>query len=203
MPIILDFSMESKLLGKARAENLSGVYGNILEVGFGTGQSLSHYPKTVKKISTVDKNKILNKKAQFRINKAKILVENYIANAENLPFTNNSFDCVVSHMTLCTITNARTAMNEVFRVLKPGGKFFFLEHGACPDIIIKRWQDRWNPIQKIIGGGCNCNRYIDEIIESSGLKILELNNYHMGDAPKILDYMFQGFAIKEQNKSGS
>jgi ubiquinone/menaquinone biosynthesis C-methylase UbiE len=200
--MLLDLSMESKLLGKARTKNLASAYGSVLEVGFGTGQSLTHYPPTVEKISTVDKNTVLNKKAQFRINKASISVKNYIANAEKLPFVDNSFDCVVSHMTLCTIADVNTAMNELYRVLKTGGKFFFLEHGACPDVKIKRWQDRWNPIQNIIGGGCNCNRYIDQIIASSGLKIIELENYHMGDAPKILDYMFEGVAIKERKKSG-
>ncbi len=198
-PILLDLSMESKQLGKARAKNLVNAHGRILEIGFGTGQSLEHYPQIVQKISTVDTNKILNKKAQFRISKASIDVQNHIANAEKLPFADGHFDCVVSHMTLCTIEDVNAAMKEVVRVLKPGGKFFFLEHGACPDIKIKKWQDRWNPIQRIIGGGCNCNRYIDLIIESSGLKIIELENYHMGDAPKILDYMFQGVAVKEIN----
>jgi len=193
----MDHASDSDAMATARSENLKNVRGNILEIGFGVGHSLAHYPPNVEKVSILDSNKKMLSKATKRIERSDINITTYVADTSFLPFADQTFEHVVSHMTLCSILDVREALFEVHRILKKGGYFVFLEHGACPDKKTNRWQGYWNPIQKVIGGGCNCNRDIDTLIASSGLEIIELKNYHMGDAPKVLDYMYQGVAIKK------
>lgn len=196
MPLLFDRLMEIAPLIAARKKALEGISGNILEIGFGTGLSLRHYPEEVQKITTVDTNIGLNKKAIVRIAETGIAVENHVLNAEKLPFADNYFDNIVSQMTLCSIDDVAGAARELLRVLKPGGTFYFMEHGASPDSNVKKWQDRWNPIQKVIGGGCRCNRHIDHLIQDAGFQITHMENYYMGETPKRLGYMFQGKATK-------
>jgi SAM-dependent methyltransferase len=196
MPLLFDRLMEIEPLIDARRRALAGISGNIIEIGFGTGLSLRHYPKSVKKITTVDTNEGLNKKALARIKETGVTVENHVLSAETLPFADSYFDNIVSQMTLCSIDDVAGAVSELYRVLKPGGGFYFLEHGASPDPQVRKWQDRWNPIQKVIGGGCRCNRHIKHIIEEGGFEITQLENYYLGETPKRLGFMFQGLAIK-------
>jgi ubiquinone/menaquinone biosynthesis C-methylase UbiE len=113
----------------------------------------------------------------------------------HLPFANHSFDSVVSTMTLCSIENPAPALAEIRRVLKPNGQFIFLEHGRSDDPHLARWQDRLNPLQKIIGAGCNMNRRIDELITTSGFEISRLDRFLTPEAPRLLAEMYSGVAM--------
>lgn len=201
IPFLLSQSSDSEQMIKARSENLHSVHGKVMEIGFGAGFSLACYPSHLKSLTATDYSPALLAKAEDRIKQAHLDVDCLVANAEQLPFPDQSFDCVVSHLTLCSIENIDVALKEIKRVLKDGGTFHFLEHGACHEKSIKKWQDRFNPIQRFIGGGCNCNRPIDHLIENAGFAITGLKNYHMGDAPKFLDFMYQGIAVKNKPPS--
>jgi ubiquinone/menaquinone biosynthesis C-methylase UbiE len=113
-----------------------------------------------------------------------------------LPYDDRSFDFAVSTWTLCTIPDPVKALREVRRVLKPDGVFLFLEHGRSEDESVAAWQDRLNPIQNIIGCGCNLNRRIDQLIIQAGLKIMMLDRFHMQNVPRLVGEMYKGRATR-------
>jgi ubiquinone/menaquinone biosynthesis C-methylase UbiE len=116
--------------------------------------------------------------------------------AENLPFPDQQFETVVSTWTLCTIPDPVLALHEVGRVLKPGGRFLFLEHGRSDDRTIAAWQDRLNPIQNVMGCGCHLNRQIDRLITQSGLTIAHLDRFSMQGVPRLVGEMYRGTATR-------
>ncbi|NJL16264.1 MAG: methyltransferase domain-containing protein [Nitrospira sp.] len=117
--------------------------------------------------------------------------------AEQLPYQDQIFDTVVSTWTLCTIPDPVLALREVGRVLKPGGRLLFLEHGRSDDRTIAVWQDRLNPIQNVLGCGCNLNRRIDQLIIQAGLTIAHLDRFSMPNVPRLAGEMYRGTAGKE------
>ena len=143
--------------------------------GAGTGNrnrtEPPHYPETVTQLHAVDPANLLPKTVTQRSTSQSFPIRIQHVTAESLPYADRSFDFVVSTWTLCTIPDPVQALQEVRRVLKPGGTFLFLEHGRSEDREIAAWQDRLNPIQNIIGCGCNLNRQIDQLITQAGLKI--------------------------------
>jgi ubiquinone/menaquinone biosynthesis C-methylase UbiE len=188
--------MSLPALAQHRKEVLEGVSGNILEIGFGTGLNLAHYPAGIHKITTVDVNAGMNTLAQKRIDQSSIEVENLTLSGENLPMEDESFDSVVSTWTMCSITNIDQAMREIYRVLRPGGRLFFIEHGLSDDPRVQKWQNRLNPLQKIWADGCHMNRKINEIIEEPKFRIAKLDQFYMQNSPKCLGYTYKGSAIK-------
>lgn len=192
-----DFLMSMPHLAQHRKEVLEGVSGNILEIGFGTGLNLAHYPASIKKIITVDVNPGMNALAQKRIDQSSIEVENLNLNGENLPMEDESFDSVVSTWTMCSIKNIDQALCEIYRVLKPGGRLFFIEHGLSDDPNVQKWQNRLNPLQKIFGDGCHINRKINNIIDKPNMIIERLQQFYMAKSPKCLGYTYKGSAIKQ------
>jgi len=114
--------------------------------------------------------------------------------AERLPFPDARFDCVVSTWTLCSIPDALAALREVRRVLEPGGLFVFLEHGRSDDPRVARWQERFNPIQRVIGVGCNLNRPIDTLVRDAGFAITRLDRYVIEGEPRLMAEMYRGTA---------
>lgn len=196
MPLLFDKLMISEPRNRAREEYLAEVSGKVLEIGFGTGLNLRYYPAGVTHLTTVDVNEGLNKRAARRIADSPIEIDNRILDGQDMPFGDASFDCVVSGYTLCSIPDLGRALKEMYRVLRPGGKLYFLEHGLSDDPKVQKWQNRLNPLQKIIGAGCNMNRDITSLIETAGFKIARLKRYNMQDDPKILGSMYQGIAEK-------
>ena len=191
-----DIIMSMPALAPHRKEVLEGVSGNILEIGFGSGLNLAHYPAGIKKITTVDVNAGMNTLAQKRIEQSSIEVESLTLSGENLPMVDESFDSVVSTWTMCSIKNIDQAMSEIYRVLRPGGRLFFIEHGLSDDPKVQKWQNRLNPLQKIWADGCHMNRKINRIIEEPNLRIVKMDQFYMENSPKCLGYTYKGSAIK-------
>ncbi len=192
----MNLTMSGKAFQEQRHAVLKSVDGKILEIGFGSGLNLPHYPKQVKKLVTVDPNLGMSRYTQKQIAKFDIEVDRQILSSESLPMADESFDTVVSTWTLCSITDIEAALLEVKRVLKPSGQFIFLEHGLSPDAKVRRWQNRLNGIQKIIGDGCHLNRDMRKLVEEAGFSKLEVENFYFPKAPRFLGYMYQGVAIK-------
>lgn len=186
--------MSKDVFARARQRLLNPVHGNVLEIGFGTGLNLAYYPTKIEKLTTVDISSGMNRRAQRRIADSPIKLENCVLNGESLPMERDQFDCIVSTWTLCSIAQVDQALKEIRRVLKPEGKFFFIEHGLSPDPQIQRWQHRLNPIQKVIGCGCRLDRNMKDIIVSQGWILRELHEYYMENAPKTHGYMYEGIA---------
>ncbi|KST65764.1 class I SAM-dependent methyltransferase [Mastigocoleus testarum] len=195
LPYLLDWSLSVPSVGKYRQEVLANVEGEVLEIGFGTGLNLSYYPESIRKIITIDSNPGVHKLAQKRIGKSSITVDHRILSGENLPMADNTFDSVVSTWTLCSIHYVEQALKEIYRVLKPGGKFFFIEHGLSNEPEVQVWQNRLNPVQKVIGDGCHLNRNIRQIIEQQFSKV-SLEEFYLENEPKFLGYTYKGIATK-------
>jgi len=193
-PWLLDLAMSSPMLREPRARALAPARGRILEIGFGTGRNLTHYPSTVKRIEAIDPDLDLDRLSLPRIAHAAIDVDFHHLNAEHLPFEDARFDTVVSTFTLCSIPDVAHALREVRRVLKPGGQFLFLEHGRAPDAKVARWQDRLNRAWMPLAGGCHLNRPVRQLIEGAGLEIGPVRNYYLRRVPKFAGYLAEGLA---------
>jgi SAM-dependent methyltransferase len=195
-PRLLDKLLSTPEMGKYRRRALASVRGNTLEVGFGTGLNLPYYPGTVTKLTGIDCEDMLPGKVQKRIVISPFAVTRMQIDATGrLPFDDRNFDSVVSTLTLCSLSNTAPALAEIRRVLKPDGRFVFFEHGRSEDARVARRQDRYNPIQKIIGAGCNLNRRIDRLIETAGFEIRSLERFIMPDTPRIMAEMYCGIAV--------
>ena len=195
-PRICDCLLDQPLVAEHRRQLLAAAAGEGLEIGFGTGLNLPHYPQAVRKITTVDPNVGMHKLAQRRIKQTKIEVDLRVLSGERLPFDDNTFDFAVSTFTLCSIANVVQALSEVLRVLKPGGRFLFLEHGLCPDSNVQQWQRRLNWLQMRLADGCRLDRNIKELVAAQPFSSVEVNEFYLERTPKTHGYIFRGIATK-------
>lgn len=196
-PRLMEWVMAGEEFNRLRSEFLASVHGEVLELGLGTGLNLSHYPRTITELHAVDPASLLPKVVAARSARVSFPVRFQQQTAETLPYIDRRFDYVVSTWTLCTIPDAARALQEVARVLKPGGKLLFLEHGRSDDQKVAAWQDRLNSIQNVIGCGCNLNRQIDRLVTQSGLMITHLDRFSMKDVPRLGGEMYRGTAVRE------
>jgi ubiquinone/menaquinone biosynthesis C-methylase UbiE len=195
-PNLIDRVMSGESFANYRRQVLADASGNVLEIGFGTGLNLAYYPADlIDRITTIDVNAGMNRLAQKRISASNIPVDFQVLDGERLPMADSSFDTVVSTWTLCSIKAVDRAIAEIYRVLKPGGKFLFIEHGLSNEPNIQTWQHRITPIQKIIGEGCHLDRDIKALI-SQQFADLEVREFYAADTPKIGGYFYQGIATK-------
>jgi ubiquinone/menaquinone biosynthesis C-methylase UbiE len=189
--------MSSKVLREPRRRTLAAASGRILEIGFGTGMNLGHYPPGVSRIEAIDPDLDLDRYSQPRIAASNIAVDFHHLNAEHLPFASASFDTVTCTLTLCSIPDVVHALAEIRRVLVPGGQFLFLEHGLSPDAGVARWQQRLNPLQNRIGGGCHLNRDTGQLVRGSGLTLHDPSHYYLRGVPRFAGYMTEGRAVND------
>ena len=196
-PRMLDWALGSPEANEQRQITLAQANGNVLEIGFGTGLNLRYYPAAVTKLTALDSENFRPDVVQKRIAKAQMPVEQVQLDASgNLPFADASFDTVVTTWTLCSIAHVDEALLEMRRVLKLDGVLLFCEHGRSDDTKTARWQDRLNPLQKIVGCGCNMNRAMDRLIRKAGFEIVTLDRFVMANSPRILGEMYRGVARK-------
>ena len=194
-PRLLDWVMSGPEFAQYRRELLADVEGEVLEIGFGTGLNLAYYPETVRKLIAIDPNAGMNQLARRRVESASIEVESRQLSGENLPLADNSFDSVVCTWTLCSIAQVEQALQEIHRVLKPGGRFFFIEHGLSNEPPIQTWQHRLTPLQKRIADGCHLDRDIEQLVAQQ-FQTLLLKQFYGENLPKIGGYFYQGVATK-------
>lgn len=188
--------MSSESMTNYRQRLLNEVSGDVLEIGFGTGLNLPHYPDAVTSLTTVDPNEGMSAIAQKRIDASPIPVKTRAISGEQLPMPEASFDNVVCTWTLCSIPNVEQALREAYRVLKPGGKFFFIEHGLSSEGNIARLQNWVTPVQKIVADGCHLNRKIDALV-SEVFDQVESEEFYADDLPKLMGYFYRGVATKQ------
>jgi ubiquinone/menaquinone biosynthesis C-methylase UbiE len=195
LPRITNRVMNRRDLRPIRDRVCAGLDGEVLEIGFGSGLNVRHYPPAVTRVRAVDPATLGRRLAADRVAASAVPVEYIGLDGQALPLEPASVDHVVSTWTLCTIPDVERALGEVRRVLRPGGSLHFVEHGLSPDARVARWQDRLTPLQRRLAGGCHLNRPIDRLLDGSGLELAGLTTYYL-EGPKPLGYTFEGRAIK-------
>jgi ubiquinone/menaquinone biosynthesis C-methylase UbiE len=168
--------------------------GEVLEIGFGTGINLEFYPAAVTGVTALDPMEELTERIRKRIASSTIPLRQFALRADGeLPFDNDSFDTVITTWTLCSIPDPIKALREMGRVLKPSGRYLFLEHGLSALPNTAKWQNRLNPCWCRFADGCNMNRAIDELVREAGLEILKLDRFKW-KGPRILTEGYRGVA---------
>jgi ubiquinone/menaquinone biosynthesis C-methylase UbiE len=193
-PKFYDFVVKHKVFDPLRENILSAAEGNILEIGIGTGLNLELYPKQVTEITAIDPNPGMERELKDRLKKRRVQVHFFRASAESLPFDDQSFQTVVSTLTMCTIPDLQKALAEIRRVLKPTGKFLFLEHGLSRDARVANLQFALNPLQRRIGCGCQLTVDVEQELRKAGLEIHSIKQYYVPKAPKFIGSVYEGVA---------
>ena len=185
--------MQAPALDKVRRSLVPLARGKVLEVGIGSGLNLPYYDSSVN-LTGIDPSLELQSYARSVAEESGISVDFLAQGGEEMALDDNSFDTVLITWTLCTIPDPMKALSEIRRVLKPTGQVIFAEHGIAPDIGIARWQTRINPAWKMIGGGCNLNRPIEQLYEDAGFKFSSIERGYL-PGPKVATYNYRGVAV--------
>ncbi len=196
LPRVQNKVMDSKDLRAARARVCSALWGDVVEVGFGTGLNAPYYPESVRRIAAVEPSWLCMRLAEPRIAATSAKIELAGLNGEALHLPSNEFDTALSTWTLCTIPDVKAALAEIRRVLKPGGTFHFLEHGRAPDARVALWQARIEPMRKHLVGGCHVTREISDLVERAGFQLVKVRTYYMSGELRVFGYTFEGMATK-------
>lgn len=159
----------------------------------GSGLNLPFYGTRVTQLVGIEPAQRLMDMAREAASRQQLSVQLINASAQSIPLPDHQFDTVVSTWTLCSIPDPLQALREMRRVMKPGGRLLFAEHGRAPEESVRKWQDRLTPIWKRIGGGCHLNRNIHELIEGAGFEIEHLQTGYM-KGPKPMTFMYEGRA---------
>jgi ubiquinone/menaquinone biosynthesis C-methylase UbiE len=167
--------------------------GRVLEIGIGSGLNLPLYSQNVQQVIGLDPSPKLLEMARRVKRRSLPLVDFIEGSAEEIPLESAAVDTVVTTWTLCSIPDAARALREMHRVLKPGGRLLFVEHGRAPDPNVVWWQDRLTPIWKCVGGGCHLNRPIGALIEGTGFRFERFETGYM-PGPKPMTFMYEGSA---------
>jgi len=176
-----------------RARVCAGLAGDVIEVGFGSGLNVAHYPETVRGVWAIEPSDVAWKMAQPRIATGPVPVHRAGLDGQRLSMPDCRYDSALSTFTMCTIPDLDAALTELRRVLRPGGTLHFVEHGRSPDARIARWQDRLQPINGRLAGGCHLDRPIADHIRNSGWKIEQLDRFYLVK-PSPFTYAFLGTA---------
>jgi SAM-dependent methyltransferase len=198
VPRIVDKALGTEQVHEERARVCAGLQGRVLEIGFGSGLNVQHYPAAVTEVSAVEPNDDAWRLAQRRIAGGSTPVVRSGLDGQRLDEPDQSFDQVLSTFTLCTIPDHVAALGEAHRVLRPGGVIRFVEHGLAPEERIRTWQRRLEPVQRRVAGGCHLTRNPLEALAAVGFVVHDVDcGYEPGPAfVKPLGYLYRGTATR-------
>ncbi len=195
LPHFINRACGAPAILKQRQKVVPQARGRVLEVGMGSGINLQYYdPDQVEFVFGLEPSEGMRKKAQKNLESSPVEVRWLDLPGEEVPLDDDSVDTVMLTFTLCTIPDWRAALEQMRRVLKPGGTLLFCEHGEAPDENVRRWQDRLNPIWQVIGGGCNLNRPIPTCLEEGGFAISKIETRYLPATPRFAGYNYWGAA---------
>lgn len=194
MPRFINCVCGMSEISDQRQKVVPGAEGLVVEIGIGSGLNLPHYdPAKVSKVIGIDPDEQMWKAGRDRISQSAVPVERVGLSGEQIPLEKHTADTVLVTYSLCTIPDAVAALQEMRRILKPGGRLLFLEHGAAPEEGVRKWQARIDPVWKRLAGGCHSGRPIPQLLDQAGWKIDELSEGYIS-GPKPLAYNYWGSA---------
>jgi len=195
LPHVIHLACGTKPVLKQREKIVPQAEGRILEIGMGSGINIGYYkPNKVEKLWGLEPSIGMRKKAKARVEAAPFELEWLDLPGEEIPLDNKSVDTIVLTYTLCTIPDWLSAVKQMRRVLKPGGKLLFSEHGKAPDLAVRKWQERINPYWMKVAGGCHLNRDIPNLLREGGFEINEMETLYVPKTPKVAAFTYWGYA---------
>jgi len=186
LPRIINFACGLKSQDPLRERVCEGLEGEVVEIGFGSGLNVPFYSANVQRVAAVEPADTGWKLAAKRLSASSVPVERSGLDGQSLPFADDSFDSALSTWTMCTIPDLDAALAELRRVLRPGATLHFVEHGLAPDEKVRRWQHRFEPMQKRAFGGCHLTRPIVPLLTNAGFTIKDVEEFYEDGAPKFL-----------------
>jgi SAM-dependent methyltransferase len=197
LPVLIDLACGSGHMRRLRRQVVPRAGGDVLEVGIGTGRNLPFYDRSrVRSLVGVEPSLRMHRLTLERAREAGLDVQLVGLTAERLPVADAAFDCVVCTFTLCSIPDPVAALREVRRVLVPGGRLLFAEHGRAPDADVAAWQARLTPWWRKVAGGCCLDRDVPALLRAAGFRAEFQQRYLAG--PKVAAYHYWGEAVADE-----
>jgi SAM-dependent methyltransferase len=193
VPALIDLSMRNKRLRPYRERVAGAAEGRVLDVGVGSGLNLPFYARNAQEIFGLDPSPRLLTRAQTNAQHFHNPVHLIEGSAERIPLADRSLDTIVMTWTGCSIPEVCTALEEMRRVLKIGGRLLFVEHGRAPEASVAGWQDRLDPFWHRLSGGCHLNRKIDDLLSDAGFRIDRLETMYI-PGPRLMTFLYEGAA---------
>ena len=196
---------EEACLMEWRRRLLEQAHGDVLEVGAGTGANIQFYSDKVASLVLSEPDKYMRQRlTQQAAHDPSGNVRVVAGTAEQIESPDESFDCIVTTLVCCSVSNLGTCLNEFRRVLRPGGNLVFLEHVAAAEgSSRRRWQNRINPVWKTLMGNCHLNRDTEQAIVAAGFDIIDIERESMRKALPIVRPTIRGIATKPDKRSRS
>ena len=197
LPRLIDWACGGRSLGRWRRRLAADLSGTVVEIGSGSGLNIEHLPDSVERLLAVEPSDVARRLASRRVQRSTTPVEHIGLDGASIPLGDASCDSALATFVLCTIPDVETALSEVRRVLKPGGRFHVLEHGLAPDAPVRRWQHRLEPMQKRLADGCHLTRDPVALVTAAGFEIIETTSLY-GRGPKPWMYFTEVQARKPE-----
>jgi ubiquinone/menaquinone biosynthesis C-methylase UbiE len=194
LPRLVDRACGTAGLRRWRAEVTAGLSGRVLEIGFGSGLNVDYYPSSIERVLAVEPSATAFRIAGKRIRRTAVAIERVGLDGQSIPLPDDSCDNALCTFALCTIPDPDAALAEVRRVLRPGGRFHFLEHGLAPDPGVETWQRRFEPLQRRLADGCHLTRNPVSLVQSAGFVIEDVAQQY-GNGPKPWSWFTRGVAV--------
>lgn len=195
LPKLLDAACSARPIERQRAKIVPQAEGIVLELGFGSGLNLPYYDSgKVTRLYALEPSQGMLARAKAKASEGSFPIDVLPETAEALSLGDASIDTVLVTYSLCTIPDPVSALTAARRVLKPGGRLLFCEHGIAPDADVQRWQRRIEPVWKVIGGGCHLTRQIPALVRSAGFAIDGMETMYLPKSPRWAGYNYWGAA---------
>ncbi|WP_461023319.1 class I SAM-dependent methyltransferase [Thalassiella azotivora] len=197
LPRLVDRVCGTEPVTALRRRTCEGLAGEVVEIGFGSGLNVPHYPDGVTSVAAVEPSDLAWRLAAERVARSRVPVTRAGLDGQALPFPDASFDAALSTWTLCTIPDAGAALAELHRVLRPGATLHFVEHGLAPDESVRTWQNRLEPLQKRVAGGCHLTRRPVQMLQEAGFGVVDVDVFYEEKSPRVLGADSLGVAVRD------
>lgn len=196
LPQLLGFSERLASMELVRQRTVEYATGHVLELGVGLGSTLTFYHPEITSLTTVDPNPRFNLRVRRHLRHLPFPVDVREGRGEQLPLKDRTFDSVVTTFTLCCVGDLDRVLQEIQRVLKPGGRLLFAEPGPSRDEEVLKWQRRFARLQGLVVDGCRADRALDTAVLAAGFELKRLEAAYLDGLPKSLGCVYEGLAVK-------